>query len=308
MPQSAKKVEIVDVGPRDGLQNEAKLFSTEAKLSLIGRLIDAGIRRLEVASFVHPKLVPQMADAEAVVAGLPAREDVTYIGLVLNDRGLDRALATRESGAGIDQVGCVAVASDAFGNANQGQSRKESVEVSKAILKRAYEEGMPAQVTISAAFGCPFEGDIPMDRVVAMAEELAGAGPIEIALADTIGAAAPKQVSELFGRVAAALPDMALRGHFHNTRNTAVANAWAALGAGAGTLDASIGGLGGCPFAPKATGNVATEDLVYMFERSGVNTGVDLAKFLEAVAWLQDELGRATPGMVGRAGGFPPGN
>jgi len=308
MPKSVTKVEIVEVGPRDGLQNESQPFSTEAKLSLINRLIEAGIRRLEVASFVHPKLVPQMADAEAVVAGLSPSDDVIYIGLVLNDRGLDRALATRASGAGIDQIGCVAVASDEFGRANQGQTRSESIEVTKAILKRARAEGIAAQVTLSASFGCPFEGDIPMDRVVAMAAELAEAEPIEIALADTIGAAVPVQVAELFTRVREALPDMPLRGHFHNTRNTAVANAWAALGAGAATLDASIGGLGGCPFAPKATGNVATEDLVYLFERSGFETGVSLPALLDAVNWLQGELGRPTPGMVGRAGGFPPAN
>lgn len=299
-------LDIVEVGPRDGLQNDPASLTTSVKLDFIERAIQSGVRRIEVASFVHPRLVPQMADAEALVQGLKDRADVNYIGLVLNERGLDRALGTRDGGQrGVDEVGCVAVTSDAFGQANQGQSRAESLAVSKAIIRRAKQAGLRAQVTISASFGCPFEGEIAPARILDMAKDLAEVGPLEIALADTIGVAVPSQVSELFHAVAEAIPGMPLRGHFHNTRNTGIANSWAAYKAGASALDASMGGLGGCPFAPKATGNIATEDLVYMLERSGVATGIDLETLLANVEWLGERLGRETPGMVGRAGGFP---
>lgn len=294
------KIEIVEVGVRDGLQNEPEVFSTENKLELIGRLLDAGVKRLEVASFVHPKLVPTMADAEAVVAGLPARDDVTYIGLVLNDRGLDRALAT----GGIDEIGGVAVASDSFGEKNQGQTAKESVQVSKALIKRAKAEGLRAQVTISASFGCPFEGLTPQEKVLDIIKELAEAEPLEIAIADTIGVAVPTHVEELFEKAKEAAPGIRLRGHFHNTRNTAVANCWAAFKAGASVLDASIGGLGGCPFAPKATGNVATEEVAFLFERSGIETGLELEKLIATNKWLEEKMGKALPSMVSRAGPF----
>ncbi len=303
-----KTVEIVEVGARDGLQNEKVLFSTEHKLALINGALDAGVRRLEVASFVHPKRVPQMADAEAVIAGLPDISDATYIGLVLNKRGLLRGLDTREGNKrGIDEVGCVAIASDTFAQKNQGQTSQESVDISKDIIRLARSEGLRAQVTISAAFGCPFEGRISHDRVIEMAKDLAEAAPLEIAIADTIGVGSPLRTTELFTRLREALPDMPLRAHFHNTRNTGLANAWAAVEAGVATLDASVAGLGGCPFAPKATGNIGTEDLLYLLEESDVSTGVDLEEMIKLAHWVEERLGRVPPAMVSQAGGFPVG-
>lgn len=305
MSRNGRSVEIVDVGPRDGLQNESAAFSTADKQTMIAHLIDAGIRRIEVASFVHPKLVPQMADAEAVIAGLPDRDDVTYIGLALNRRGCERAAVTRKDGRGIDEIGCVAIASDEFGRRNQGQTIDQSIAACREIISLARSEGMAAGVTISAAYGCPFEGEIPPQRVVDIAKEVADMGPREIAIADTIGVAVPAQVTDLFGLVREAVPDIPLRAHLHNTRNTGIANAWAALEAGAAAIDASLGGLGGCPFAPRATGNIATEDLIYMLDRSGVITGVDLERLITATGWVEEKLGRRPPAMVSQAGGFP---
>ncbi|MEE8371074.1 MAG: hydroxymethylglutaryl-CoA lyase, partial [Sphingomonadales bacterium] len=229
---AAKEVEIVEVGPRDGLQNEAAEVSTADKISFISRALEAGLRRIEVASFVHPKIVPQMADAEAVVAGLPDNVQAVYIGLVLNMKGLRRALATREGGRGINEVGAVAVCSDTFAEKNQGQTRLESIEISNEIVTAAKAEGLSASVTISAAFGCPFEGEISAENVVEVAERLAEAGPDEIAIADTIGVGVPSRVTEIFASVREAVPHIPLRGHFHNTRNTGIANAWAAFDAG----------------------------------------------------------------------------
>lgn len=296
-------IELVEVGPRDGLQNEPDIISTEVKLDLIGRMIGYGARRLEVASFVHPARVPQMADAEAVIAGLPDRRDCTYIGLVLNKRGVMRALATRENGArGVDQVGCVIVASDTFGQKNQGQTIAEGLAETRDMLRFARAEGMRAQVTISAAFGCPFEGEVKHDTVLAIAEELAIESPEEIALADTIGVGTPWEAGELFGKLDETLGGkIPMRAHFHNTRGTGIANAWEAHKAGVRVFDASLGGLGGCPFAPRATGNIATEDLIYMMTRSGVDTGIDLAAAIAANKWFADVLGRELPSAVARA-------
>lgn len=293
-------IEIVEVGPRDGLQNEREIVSTANKLLLIERLVASGIRRIEVASFVNPAKVPQMADAEAVVAALPDRADVTWIGLVLNERGADRALSTR-----IDQLGAVCVATDSFAMRNQGQTSDGSVAVAGRIAALANAAGRSAQVTIGAAFGCPFEGEVPPDRVVAMAEALAGTGVVEIALADTIGVAVPAQVAALVGRVRDAVAPLPVRVHFHNTRGTGIANVWAAIGAGAASVDASLGGLGGCPFAPGAAGNVATEDVAYMLARSGVATGLDLDALIAAARWFGNIMGKPLPGMVGKAGLFP---
>jgi hydroxymethylglutaryl-CoA lyase len=293
-------VEIVEVGARDGLQNEPEILPTADKIDLIGRLVDAGARRLEAASFVNPRRVPQMADAEAVLAGLHPRTEVILIGLVLNAKGAERAAATKAH-----EFGAVACASNSFGIRNQGQTSAESVEAALDILNIARAHGRSAQVTISTAFGCPFEGEVDPGHVADMAARLAEGRPREIALADTIGAAVPRQVARLFARTAAAAPGVALRAHFHNTRNTGIANAWAALEAGAHTLDSSLGGLGGCPFAPGAAGNVATEDLVYLLERSGVTTGLDLDKLIVTSHWLAARMGKTLPSMVARAGGFP---
>lgn len=301
------RIEIVEVGARDGLQNEAAIIPTADKLALIGRLIAAGARRIEVASFVHPARVPQMADAEAVIAGLPDRADISYIGLVLNKRGVLRALATREgSRRGIDEAGCVMVASDSFGRRNQGQTVAEALAENRDMLRLARTEGLVPQATISVAFGCPFEGPTDPARVVSLAVELAEAGAIEIALADTIGVAVPAQVSELFGRVGEAIPGVRLRAHVHNTRGLGPANVWAAVSAGVGVIDSSLGGLGGCPFAPNATGNVATEDVVYLLERSGIGTGLDLRALIETNHWFAGIMGRFLPSALGRAGDFSP--
>lgn len=294
-------IEFVEVGPRDGLQNEKFAVSTGDKLALIGRAIAAGARRIEVASFVNPKRVPQMADAEAVCAGLPERDDVTFIGLVMNLRGADRAIETGR----IDQLGAVAVATDQFAIANQGQTSDESVEGAKAIIARARAAGLSGQATIGAAFGCPFQGEVAEDRVVEMAKHLAKAQPVEVALADTIGVANPAHVARLVTRVREAIRPLPVRVHFHNTRGTGIANVWAAVEAGASVIDASLGGLGGCPFAPGASGNVASEDVVYMLERAGIATGMDLARLVEASHWLSEVMGRKLPGMVAQAPAFP---
>lgn len=296
-------IQIVEVGPRDGLQNEPDIVSTADKLEMIGRMIDAGARRLEVASLVHPQRVPQMADAEAVIAGLPDRNDVSYIGLTLNKRGVLRALATKEGGRrGVDEIGCVIVATDTFGQKNQGQTVAEGIAEASEMIRFAKENGLIAQVTISAAFGCPFEGDVPAQRIVDIARAVLEAGPSEIALADTIGVGVPAQVTDLYGRLREFVPaDIPLRAHFHNTRGTGIANAWAAIQAGVSVLDASLGGLGGCPFAPRATGNIATEELIYLAERSGLDHGMNLDAAIAANRWMAGILGRELPSLVARA-------
>ena len=293
-------VEIVEVGPRDGLQSEPGVFPTAAKIEFIERLFDAGLRRIEVSSFVNPKKVPQMADAEAVLSGLRRREGVHFIGLVLNRRGYERAAA-----AGCNEIGMAVVASDTFNRRNQGVSTDESIAAWLEIAREANAAGLRPTITIGASFGCPFEGEVPVERVIDIARRVAEAGPYEIAFADTIGVGVPAQVAEVFCRAREALPGIRLRGHFHNTRNTGLANAYAAVQAGAVTLDASAGGIGGCPFAPAATGNIPTEDLVYLLERSGIATGVDLDRLLATGEWLQQTLGRTVPGMLLKAGNFP---
>lgn len=301
-----RTVGIVEVGARDGLQNEPEIVSTANKVALITRMIDAGARRLEVASFVNPRRVPQMADAAEVIAALPDRNDVSYIGLCLNRKGVERAAESRRGNKrGVDEAGCVAVASDGFGAANQNQTVQESVAETTVMLESARREGLVAQVTISVAFGCPFDGPTPPERVLDIARRLAEAGPAEIAIADTIGIAVPAQVSDLVGRLRDELPrNIRLRAHFHDTRGTGIANAWAAFESGADVLDSSIGGLGGCPFAPGATGNIATEDLVYLLGRSGIGSGIDLAQAIAVNRWFSAVMGRPLASRVGKAGDF----
>lgn len=297
---NGQQVEIVEVGPRDGLQNESTVFSTAAKIEFINRVIEAGTRRVEVTSFVHPKRVPQMADAEEVLKALPRRDGVYYVGLVLNRRGFDRAAA-----AGCNEIGMAVVASDTFNQRNQGVGTAESIKAWLDIAAAAHAAGIRPQVTVSAAFGCPFEGEVAPEKVIEVAMQVAQGAPCEIAIADTIGVGVPSQVTDLLGRLGAALPGMPLRCHFHNTRNTGLANAYAAVEAGAVALDASVGGIGGCPFAPAATGNIPTEDLLYMLQRMGISTGIDLEQTIATGHWLQEQLGRAVPGMLVKAGGFP---
>ena len=295
-----RRVEIVEVGPRDGLQNEPELLPLAAKREFIERAVGCGIRRIEVASFVNPKRVPQMADADELVRSLPRHAGVRYVGLVLNRRGFERALA-----AGCDEIGMVVVASDTFNQRNQGATTAESTAAWLEMARAAKQAGMPAQVTISAAFGCPFEGEVAPAKVVALAQALAEGEPIEIAIADSIGAGVPSQVTDLVGRLRDVLPGMRLRCHFHNTRNTGIANAFAAVEAGVEVLDASIGGIGGCPFAPAATGNIPTEDLLYMLTRMGVETGINLECAIQAAHWLEERFGRRVPGLLTKAGTFP---
>lgn len=294
------RIELVEVSPRDGLQNERRLVSTADKLALIQRAIDAGARRIEATSFVSSTRVPQMADAEQLAALLPRRNDVTFIGLVMNERGAERAIA-----AGLDELGAVCVATDAFAIRNQGQTSDDSLAVAKRLVGLAQAAGRQGQITIGASFGCPFEGEVDPDRIVAMARSAAQANPREVAIADTIGVAVPAAVSALVERVATAIAPIPVRVHFHDTRNTGVANVWAAVQAGAQVVDAAIGGLGGCPFAPNATGNVATEDVLYMLHRSGVSTGYDLDRTITAARWLSGVMGRPLPGAASKAGPFP---
>jgi hydroxymethylglutaryl-CoA lyase len=296
-------VEILEVSPRDGLQNEETVLSTEDKLELVERAVRAGARRIEVTSFVNPARVPQMADANEVMAALQRHEGVSYAGLVMNRRGLDRALA-----GGVDEIDVVVVATDTFCRRNQGMTTAEACDTAAGLVAEARSAGVFSTVTVGASFGCPFEGEVTVGRLREVVDRVVDAGPDELALADTIGVAVPSDVTR---RLAVARevagPGLPLRLHLHDTRHTGVANAVAALDAGVTTLDASIGGAGGCPFAPNATGNVATEDLVYLFDRMGVVTGLDLGSVTESVGWLEERLGKALPGALARAGGFPAG-
>ncbi|MEE2525987.1 hydroxymethylglutaryl-CoA lyase [Hyphobacterium sp. HN65] len=296
-----RSIEIVEVGPRDGLQNDPVLMPTELKIEFVERLIAAGVKRMEAASFVHPKLVPAMADSDDVMARVPRVDGVRYIGLALNERGMRRALDS-----GCDEVNFVMVASEGFGKRNQNATPEETADLFDRIAVLAHDDKVPVSVTISVAFGDPFDGEVPVDTVAMLAGRAANAGAMEIALGDTIGVANPWDVRQRIDAVRDAAPDARLRMHFHNTRNTALANVFAAVEAGVDVIDASVGGIGGCPFAPAATGNVATEDVVYMLERGGFDTGLDLDKLIETAKWLESEgLKHPVESMLSKAGGFP---
>jgi hydroxymethylglutaryl-CoA lyase len=297
----SRRIEIVEVGPRDGLQNESVSLDVDQKVDFINRLEACGVRRIEAVSFVNPRRVPQMAGAEEVMAALPRAAGRLRIGLVLNQRGWDRAVA-----ADCDEANIVVCASDAFGIRNQGANVAEQVAAMAAIAEQRKAGGGPVlSLTISVAFGDPFDGEVATDQVVAIAREAAGVGVGEIALADTIGVADPWTVRARIEAVRKAAPDARIRMHFHNTRNTGLANAYASVEAGVDVLDASCGGIGGCPFAPSATGNIATEDLVYMLERAGIETGLSLDGLIETGRWIGEQLGKAAPSALTRAGGFP---
>ena len=292
-------VTVFDVGPRDGLQNEPEVIAPEVRAELVDRIVAAGVRAVEVASFVDPRRVPQMAGAEEVVAALGRESGVVYAGLALNERGYDRLVA-----CGLDEVRFSFGATESFNRRNQNASVRESLEAALRIVERGRADGIRSAVTISVAFGCPFEGPVDESRVLELAEEISAARPDTILLADTIGVGVPGQVRRLVSRaVELGVP---IGGHFHNTRNTGYANALAALEAGATVLDASVGGLGGCPFAPRATGNIATEDLVYLLHGEGVDTGIDLDALTGVSEWLEGILGRRLEGQLYRAGTYPP--
>jgi len=295
----AASIEIVEVSPRDGIQNEKKLLSTDIKIELIHKAVAAGATRIEVTSFVHPKLVPQMADAEAVAENLPKDNNASYIGLVLNQKGYQRAIA-----AGLDEANIVVSASDGFGKRNQGTDTNGTLGNFESIMSSDNGD-IKTGVTITTAFGCPFDGEISLDRLMQVVDRCVATQPFEIALADTIGVATPIDVQTRIDAVKQRYPNIPLRLHFHNTRNTGFANAWAAVQAGAQTLDSSLGGVGGCPFAPRATGNIATEDLLYMLDRSNVITGMSIDAAVDAAHWLEQQLDKTVPGLLMKAGNFP---
>jgi hydroxymethylglutaryl-CoA lyase len=293
-------IEIVEVGPRDGLQNEDAILTTEQKLLLIDHLIDAGLRRIEAVSFAHPKYVPQMADAEAVMKGVRRVDGVSYIGLVMNQRGWQRAADT-----GINEINIPVFATDTFNERNQGVTTFQSVDDVASIASAAHDVDIPVTATISAAWGCPFEGEVPADRLVEIARRLAASGVAEIALGDTIGVADPWSVTERVTAVREVTEGTPMRVHFHDTRNTGIANAYAAIEAGVSVLDASVGGIGGCPFAPAATGNIATDDLIYMLNRGRFDHGVSLETLMGVSREVEQDLGKPVPAMLPKAGDFP---
>ncbi|MDW8338142.1 MAG: hydroxymethylglutaryl-CoA lyase, partial [Thermoleophilia bacterium] len=280
-------------------QNEAEVLAPELRAELVERLVATGVGEIEVASFVDPRRVPQMAGAEEVVAAIARQVDVTYAGLVLNERGYERLAE-----AGLDEARFAFGATEPFNRRNQGASVEESLEAGRRVVACARADGRRVTVTISVAFGCPFDGRDDEDRVPRLAERRADVPPVALVLGDTIGVATPTQVRRLLRRAGSL--GVPLGGHFHDTRSTGYANALAALEAGATVLDASVGGLGGCPFAPRATGNIATEDLVYLLHGEGVETGIDLGALIEVAGWLEGVLGRTLEGRVYRAGVFPP--
>jgi len=290
---------VCDVGPRDGLQNDAKTLPPATRAELVNRLAAAGLRRIEVGSFVNPARIPQMAGIEEVVAGIERKQGVVYAGLALNDQGYDRLAST-----GLDEVHFAFSASETFNRKNQNAATEDSVESAIRILDRAHSDGIRATVTIGTAFGCPFEGAVDPRRVLGFAERVAAAGADEVVYADTVGVAVPRQVKYLVGESVGHGTPIGV--HLHNTRNTGFANAYAALEAGAEVFDASIGGIGGCPFAPRATGNIATEDLVYLLHGEGIDTGIDLEVLIGVAEWLEGVLGRSLEGQLYRAGAFAP--
>jgi isopropylmalate/homocitrate/citramalate synthase len=291
---------LYEVASRDGIQNEKVLLATSEKIELVERAIAAGLRHFEVTSFVNPKRVPQMADAEAVLAGLRHHRGVALQGLVLNPRGIERA-----PGSGATSVNCVIIASDEFSRRNQGATTAENLAQLPGVVAAARAVGLHVTISIGASFGCPFTGEMPIAHVLSVAEKALALNPDEIAFADTIGCGVPSQVRALLTGTRAMAPAMKIRFHLHNTRNTGIANAIAAFEAGADALDSAIGGFGGCPFAPRATGNIATEDLVYALERMGVSTAIDLDALIRTAEWLAAKLGKPVQSALANAGGFP---
>ena len=300
--QARMRVTLCDVGPRDGLQNDRETLAPAVRADLCDRLAATGLPRVEAASFVNPQRVPQMAGAEEVFAALSRRDGTVQAALVLNRRGLDRATA-----AGADEIHLAYPVTDTFAQRNQNTTVEEAATGAADMIAAAHDAGLRATATLGAAFGCPFEGRVDPGVVVDHVGRMAAAGADEIMLADTIGVGVPSQVRRLLPAAIAAAGDRPVGLHLHNTRNTGYANAEAGLAHGATVFDASVGGLGGCPFAPRATGNIATEDLVYLLDEEGVETGVDLEALIGVAEWLSGVLGRELPGLVHRAGPFPDG-
>jgi isopropylmalate/homocitrate/citramalate synthase len=298
---SDKKILICEVGPRDGLQSEKRIWSVEERVEFINRLTATGFKRLEAVSFVNPKRVPQMADAEAVMKLIKRRKGVSFAGLALNLRGVERALE-----AGVDIIRYVVVASETFNMKNQGATIDETIGAFEILAGTVHNAGRALSATIGASFGCPFEGDVPAKRVASIAQRLVNAGANEIILADTIGCAVPNQVVECIELVSKVVGNNVPLGcHFHNTRNTGFANSVAAISAGVRRLDSSVGGIGGCPFAPRATGNIATEDLCYMLRQMCYCTGINLENLIDVSKWTETFFSRPLPGQVMKAGLFP---
>ncbi|HSP70952.1 MAG TPA: hydroxymethylglutaryl-CoA lyase, partial [Gaiellaceae bacterium] len=292
------RVTVCDVGPRDGLQNEPVVLEPSVRAELCDRLAAAGVPRIEAVSFVRPDRVPQMAGAEEVVEALHRRDGVAYSGLVLNERGYERLVSS-----GLDRVNCTLAATESFNRRNGNMSLEDAAAQVESILRMS---SLPTTATVSVAFGCPFEGPVDPGRVADLCERLVSAGAGEVVLADTIGVAGPTRVKRLVERISVPGRDLDVGVHLHNTRNTGYANAWAAVEAGVTVLDASVGGLGGCPFSPRATGNISSEDLVYLLESEGVESGIDLEALVGVSSWLEGLLGRTLEGYVYRAGTFPP--
>jgi (R)-citramalyl-CoA lyase len=291
------RIEIVDVGPRDGLQNEDETLAPEVRAELCDKLAATGIPRVEAASFVNPKRVPQMAGAEEVMAGIERSPRTSYAGLVLNEKGYERAVE-----AGVDEVRYAFPVTETFAKRNQNTTVEDATALSARLVERARLDGVRVSITLSAAFGDPFEGKVDPGHVLDVASEVAASIPDEIVLADTIGVGVPSQVRNLVEGVAT--HGITVGCHFHDTRNTGIANAAAAVESGATVLDASVGGTGGCPFAPRATGNIATEDLVYLLHGMGYETGIDLDALIEVASWLAQQLDKELPGQLYKAGNF----
>ena len=296
MSDLPRQISVREVGPRDGLQNEQPV-PTQAKIELIDRLSRTGVQRIEAVSFVRPGAIPQMADADEVWRGIERAEQVRYSALVPNLRGATRALDS-----GLTEIEAVVSASDTHNRKNVNRSTAESLDDIAEIIKLAHDRGATCQVIVSTAWGCPYEGDVPVERVVAVAGRAVADGADTISFGDTTGMATPGRVQTLVGEFRSAHPDAGLNLHFHNTRGTGLANVLAALELGVADFDASVGGLGGCPYAPGATGNIATEELVYMVEDMGVDTGIDLDAMIDAAADAERIIGRQLPSQVLRAG------
>lgn len=295
-----RRIDIVEVGPRDGLQNDPGNLSTDQKLEFISRLEDSGVKRMESGSFVSPKAVPKMADSAEVFRGLNRSKGVRHIALALNEKGVRRAIDAQA-----DEINFVLVAGEGFGEKNQRMSPQQSADMLAQCAPLVHEANVPLSATVSVAFGDPYTGEVDPAIVANLAAQAQRAGVAEVGLGDTIGVATPWDVRRVIERVRTEAPDVYLRLHFHDTRGAGLANVAAAVEAGVDVIDASCGGIGGCPFAPAATGNVATEDVVYMLERAGLETGLDLSKLIETAKWLETALGHPVSSSLSRAGGFP---